>query len=77
MEVKAKLNTEAKVNVILLRIYKQIETKGVQMRKTAIKLYGYGGTNSTVVRKIIVKCEFCEAEDQSEFYIVKTDSKLC
>ena len=63
-EVKAKLHTGAEVNVIPLRIYKQVETEGVQMRKTATKLCGYGGTNILrVVGKITVNCKFCDAEE--------------
>ena len=41
------------------------------MRKTGSKLCG--GTNMPVVRKITVKYEFCDAEEQLEFYIVKTE----
>ena len=58
-----------------LRIYKQIKTKGVQMRKTVAKLCAYGVTKIPAVGKIAVKWEFRDAEEQSEFYIVKTDSK--
>ena len=52
-KVKVKLDTGAEVNVVPLRISKQIETKGVHTRKTATKLCGYGGTNIPVVGKII------------------------
>ena len=55
-KVMAKLDP-AEVNVVPSEIYKQIETEGVQMRKTATKLCGYGGTNIPVVGKITVKCE--------------------
>ena len=75
MKVKIKLDMGAEVNPMLLQIYKHIETEGAQMRKTAKKLCGYGETNIPVVQKIIVKCTFCDAEDQLKFYNVKTDSK--
>ena len=55
-------------------IYKQIGTGGEQMKKTATKFCGYGGTNIPCVRRITVKCEF-HAEEQLEFYIVKTGRK--
>ena len=45
------------------------------LEKTGTKLHGYGGNNIPVVGKITVKCEFCDAEEQLEFYIVKTDNK--
>ena len=45
------------------------------MRKTATKLCGYGATNIPVVGKITVKSQFRDAEEQLEFYTVKTDSK--
>ena len=74
-KVKVKLDTGAEVNVMPLRVYEQLQIEEVQMMKTATKLYGYGGTNIPVVGKISVKCEFRDTEEQSEFYIVKTDSK--
>ena len=73
--VKAKLDIVEEVNPTLLRIYKQTETDAVQMRKTATKLCGYGGANIPVVGTITVKCKFCDAEELSQFYIVKTDNK--
>ena len=51
---------------------KKVKVKlGLQMRKTGSKLCG--GTNMPVVRKITVKYEFCDPEEQLEFYIVKTE----
>ena len=44
-------------------------------RKTATKLCGCGGTNIPAVGKITVKWEFCDAEEQLQFYIMKNDSK--
>ena len=76
-KVKVKLDTGAEVNVMPLRVYEQLQTEEVQMMKTATKLCGYGGTNIPVVGKISVNCEFRDIEEQSEFYIVKTDSKQC
>ena len=74
-KVKVKLDTGAEVNVMPLCVYEQLQTEEVQMMKTATKLCGYGGTNIPVVGKISVNCEFRDIEEQSEFYIVKTDSK--
>ena len=54
---KSKLDMGAEVNVISSEVYTHIETDRVQMRKTATKLCGYGGTNISVVGKITVKCE--------------------
>ena len=45
------------------------------LEKTGTKLHGYGGNNIPVVGKITVKCESCDAEEQLEFYIVKTNNK--
>ena len=45
------------------------------MKMTATKLCVYGGANLPVARKIHVICEFCDAKDQAEFFIVKADSK--
>ena len=73
-KVKAKLDI-VEVNVTLLCIYKQTETDAVQMRKTATKLCGYEGANIPVVGTITVKCKFCDAEELSQLYIVKTDNK--
>ena len=56
-------------------VVSNLQTEGMQMRKTATKLCGCGKNNIPVVGKITVKCEFCDAKEQSEFYIVKTDSK--
>ena len=74
-KVKVKIDTGAEVNVMPLRVFEQIETEGIQMMKTTTKLCGYGGTNIPVVGKIMVQCKFREAEEESEFYIVKTESK--
>ena len=54
------------------KVDKKVKVKlGLQMRKTGSKLCG--GTNMPVVRKITAKYEFCDAEEQLEFYIVKTE----
>ena len=74
-KVKVKLDTGAEVNVMLLRICKQIETEAVQMRKIATKLCGYGGTNIPVIGKITMKCKLRDAKEQLEFYIVIIDSE--
>ena len=66
-KVKVKLDTGAEVNVMLLRICKQIETEAVQMRKIATTLCGYGGTNIPVIGKITMKCKLRDAKEQLEF----------
>ena len=73
--MKVKLDTGAEVNVMPLRVHEQIQSKDVKMKTTATKLCVYGGVNLPVVGKIHVKCEFRDAEEQAEFFIVKTDSK--
>ena len=45
------------------------------MERTKTKLCGCGGTNIPVGGKIRVMCEFRDAKQKSEFYVVKTDSK--
>ena len=62
--VMTKLDTGTEVNVMPLWIYKQTETKLLQMRKTATKLRGYGGAKIPVIGMITVKCEFCDTEEQ-------------
>ena len=74
-KVKVKLDTGAEVNVMPVRVYEQIKSNDVKMKTTATKLFVYGGADIPIVGKIDVKCEFCNAEEQAEFFIVKTDSK--
>ena len=74
-KVKVKLDTGAEVNVMPLRVFEQITSKDVTMKTTATKLCEYGGANLPIVGKIDVKCEFHDAEEQAEFFIVKNDSK--
>ena len=62
--------------VMLIRVFEQIEDAHVKMERTKTKLCGYGGTNSQVEGKIKVMCEFGDAKQKSEFYLVKTDSKI-
>ena len=45
------------------------------MEKTKTKLCWYGGTSIPVEGKIKVMCEFRDAKQKLEFYVVKTDSK--
>ena len=73
--MKVKLDTEAEVNVMPLRVYEQIKSEDVKLKTTATKLCVYGGADLPIVGKIDVKCEFRDAEEQAEFFIVKTDSK--
>ena len=76
-KVKVKLDTGAGVNVVMLiRVFEQIEDAHVKMERTKTKLCGYGGTNIQVEGKIKVMCEFGDAKQKSEFYLVKTDSKI-
>ena len=74
-KVKVKLDTGAEVNVMLMRVFKQIEDGHVKIENTKTKLCGYGGTNISVEGKIKVMCEFRDAKQKLEFYVVKTDSK--
>ena len=73
--LKVKLDTGAEVNVILMRVFKQIEDGHVTMERTKTKLCEYDGTNIPVEGKIKVMCEFQDAKQKSEFYVAKTDSK--
>ena len=73
--MKVKLDTGAEVNVMPLRICKQIETEGVQTRKIATTLCGSEETNISVVGKITMKCKLRDAKEQLEFYIVIIDSE--
>ena len=74
-KVKVKLDTGAEVNVMLMRVFKQMEDGHVKIERTKTKLCGYGGTNIPVEGKIKVMCEFRDAKQKLEFYVVKTDSK--
>ena len=74
-KVKVKLNTDAEVNVMPMRVFNQIEDGLVKMERTRTKLCGYGGTNIPVEGKIKVICKFRDAKQKSEFYVAKTDSK--
>ena len=74
-KVKVKLNTDAEVNVMPMRVFNQIEDGHVKMERTRTKLCGYGGTNIPVEGKIKVICKFRDAKQKSEFYVAKTDSK--
>ena len=74
-KVKVKLNTDAEVNVMPIRVFNQIEDGHVKMERTRTKLCGYGGTNIPVEGKIKVICKFRDAKQKSEFYVAKTDSK--
>ena len=65
-KVKVKLDTGAEVNVMLRRIFKQIEDGHDKMERTKTKLCGYGGTNIPVEGKIKVVCEFRDAKQKSE-----------
>ena len=73
--MKVKLDTGAEINVMLMRVFKQIEDGHVKMKRTKTMLCGYGGTNILVEGKIKVMCEFRDAKQKSEFYEAKTDSK--
>ena len=61
-KVKVKLDTGAEVNVMLMRLLKQIEDDHVKMERTKTKLCGYGRTNISVEGKIKVMCEFRDAK---------------
>ena len=74
-KVKVKLDTGAEVNVMPMRVFKQIEDGHVKIERTKTKLCGYGGTNIPMEGKVKVMCEFRDAKQKSEFYVVKTDSK--
>ena len=74
-KVNVKLDTGAEVNVIPMRVFKQIEDGHVKMERTKTKLCGYGGTNIPLEGKIKVMCKFRDAKQKSEFYVTKTDSK--
>ena len=56
--------------VMLIRVFEQIEDAHVKMERTKTKLCGYGGTNIQVEGKIKVMCEFGDAKQKSEFYLV-------
>ena len=56
--VKVKMNTGAEVNLMPIRVFKQIEDDPVKMERTKTKLCGYGGTNIPVEGKIKVMCKF-------------------
>ena len=55
-KVKVKLDTGAEVNVMPMRVFKQIEDGHVKMERTKTKLCGYGRTNTPVEGKIKVMC---------------------
>ena len=74
-KVKVKLDTGAEVNVMLMRVFKQIEDGHVKIGKTKTKLCGYGGTNISVEGKIKVMCEFRDAKQKLELYVMKADCK--
>ena len=74
-KVKVKLDTGAEVNVMLMRVFKQIEDGHVKMERTKTKLCRYGGTNIPLEGKIKVMCKFRDAKQKSEFYVTKTDFK--
>ena len=74
-KVKIKLDTGAEVNVMPMRVFKEIDEGHVKMEKTKTKLCGYGGTNIPVKEKIKMMCEFRDTKQKSEFYLAKTDSK--
>ena len=74
-KVKVKLDTGAEVNVMPMRVFKQIEDGHVKIERTKTKPCGYGGTNVPMEEKVKVMCEFRDAKQKSEFYVVKTDSK--
>ena len=61
-KVKVKLDTGAEVNVMLMRLLKQIEDDHVKMERTKTKLCGYGRTNISVEGKIKLMCEFRDAK---------------
>ena len=44
-KVKVKLDTGAEVNVMPMRVFKQIKDGDVKKERTKTKLCGYGGTN--------------------------------
>ena len=54
--MKVKLDTGAEVNVMPMRVFKQIEDGHVKMERTKTKLCGYGRTNTPVEVKIKVMC---------------------
>ena len=74
-KVKVKLDTGAEVNVMLMRLLKQIEDDHVKMERTKTKLCGYGRTNISVEGKIKVMCEFRDAKQKLELYVMKADCK--
>ena len=74
-EVKVKLDTSAEVNAMLMRVFKQIEDGHVKIENTKTKLCGYGGTNISVEGKIKVMCEFRDAKQKLELYVMKADCK--
>ena len=43
--MKVKLDTGAEVNVMPMRVFKQIKDGDVKKERTKTKLCGYGGTN--------------------------------
>ena len=47
-KVKVKLDIGAEVNVMSMRVFKQIKDGHVKMERTKTKLCGYGGTRSSV-----------------------------
>ena len=46
-KVKVKLDIGAEINVMLMRVFKQIKDGHVKMERTKTKLCGYGGTRSS------------------------------
>ena len=56
--MKVKLDVGGEVNVIPMRVFKQIEAGHVKMKRIKTNPFGYGGTNIPVEGKIKVVCEF-------------------
>ena len=76
--VKMKIDTGAEVDVMPLRVFKQLNNRckeQLRLNPTNMKLLGYGGSEIMVLGKCNTKCKAKDKEIVTDFYVVETDSR--
>ena len=76
--VKMKIDTGAEVDVMPLRVFKQINNRckeQLTLNPTNMKLLGYGGSKIMILGKCNRKCKAKHKEIMTDFYVVETDSR--
>ena len=75
-DVRVKLDTRAKVNILPKRAYDQLKNNNKKIIKTSVKLHGYGGHDIPVIGTIRLKCSVNDVRKLTDFYLAQTKSQF-